>query len=392
MKHKNWTLLMVVTVTSVAAVTVRRGCSSKPTGSRAAGAGQTQAEQAKSFIPMASAPTEFHEAPMLAEQVKAGKLPPVRQRISEEPLVVPVVERIGTYGGTWHRAFTGPSDFQTIDRLEHDFILYYDLDGKTIVPHIAKSWEISEDGRVFTFHLRPGMKWSDGEPFTSEDFVFAYEDIDMDPRINVRKPPYLRIRQERGGFENAYGRVEAVDPLTVRFVFPEPKFIIDELAAGHGISGQCSRGWDAVPYAPKHYLKQFLPRYTPEDKLNEMAAEAGFKSWVLLFQQKAKLPENPELPTVGPWRTVTPITGQLFTLERNPYYWAVDPKGNQLPYIDRLEMRLVQDLEVLTMRAMAGEIDMQERHIQLAKYPAFKEAAQKGNYRCDLRVMRRRRS
>ena len=143
---------------------------------------------------------------------------------------------------------------------------------------------------------------------------------------------------------------------------------------------------------PRPLLMEYLPRYTPEDKLNEMAAEAGFKSWVLLFQQKAKLPENPELPTVGPWRTVTPITGQLFTLERNPYYWAVDPKGNQLPYIDRLEMRLVQDLEVLTMRAMAGEIDMQERHIQLAKYPAFKEAAQKGNYRCDLRVMRRRRS
>ena len=384
MKRKSTITPVVVAIAAVAVVLSLCGCSKKQSARQAARTPATEPNQAKSFIYKGPAPKEFHEAPMLAEQVKAGKLPPVKDRVSDEPMVIPVVERIGTYGGTWHRAFTGPSDFQNMDRLEHDLVLYYDLDGKTIVPHIAKAWEVSEDGKVFTLHLRPGMKWSDGAPFTSEDFLFAYEDIGLNSSINPRKPPFLRIRSLVDPSQNVYGTIEAPDPLTVRMVFPEPKYIISELFASHGVSGQCAKGWDAPPYAPKHYLKQFHPRYAGEEKLNEMARAKGFKNWIMLFQTKARLPENPDLPTVGPWRTVAPITGQLFVLERNPYYWAVDPNGNQLPYIDRIEMRLCQDLEVLNMRAMASEIDMQHRHIQMAKYPALKEAAKKGNYRIYL--------
>ncbi len=103
-------------------------------------------------------PTTFSEAPELAKMVEEGKLPPIIDRLPEEPLVVPPIERIGQYGGTWKRGFTGPIDRQNIDRIMHDHMVYYDLDGHTLMPHIAKGWDMSEDGTTFTFHLRKGMK------------------------------------------------------------------------------------------------------------------------------------------------------------------------------------------------------------------------------------------
>ena len=119
-----------------------------------------------SFVYTGPKPAAYNEAPELAKLVSEGKLPPVEDRLPEEPLIVPPIERIGQYGGIWRRGFTGRADAQNIQRIEHDHLLYYDLDGQTIVPHIAKSWEVSEDGTTFTFHLRKGMKWSDGAPFT----------------------------------------------------------------------------------------------------------------------------------------------------------------------------------------------------------------------------------
>ena len=105
------------------------------------------------------------------------------------------------------------------------------------------------------------------------------------------------------------------------------------------------------------------------------------ESWVSLFIRMSRLHENPKLPVVGPWKTVTPITGDVFSLERNPYYFAVDPEGNQLPYIDRIEMNLVEDIEVFNMRVISGAVDMQHRHVLLDKVPVLKSEAKKGNYR-----------
>ena len=82
---------------------------------------------------------------------------------------------------------------------------------------------------------------------------------------------------------------------------------------------------------------------------------------------------NPELPTIGPWRTVRPINTPTWVMERNPYYWAVDTAGNQLPYIDRVVLTLAENLEVLNLRAIAGEYDLQERHIDLGKLPVIME-------------------
>jgi len=333
-------------------------------------------EEPHSFIYEGPIPERFHEAPMLAKLVEEGKLPPVEQRLPQEPLVIPPVERIGKYGGTWRRAFTGPADGQNMDRLEHDHVIYYDMDGFTLVPHIARSWEVSDDGRTCTFKLRRGMKWSDGAPFTADDFVFGYEDILLNDELNPSPPGYMKQAGEPGV-------IEKVDDYTVRYVFARPYYVFPEICASLLVAGQSTYGGDSLTfYAPKHYLRRFHPKYTSERELTAKIAESGVATWVQLFRQKGDVGINRELPVVGPWQMTSPMTSQMLILERNPYYWAVDPEGNQLPYIDRIEMRLAGNLEVLNLWAIAGEIDMQHRHIMLSKVPMLRNEnnARKGGY------------
>ena len=329
----------------------------------------------ESFEYQGPRPKQFQEAPQWARLVALGKLPPVGKRLPEDPLVVPTVEKIGKYGGTWRRAFTGPADRQNADRLVHDHLIYFDLDGVRLVPHIAKSWHASEDARVFTFYLRKGMKWSDGAPFSADDFVFAYEDLLLNEELNPLAPDFLKSRGK-------LGRLVKMDSHTIRYVFDEPFPLFLRMYAGLYVAGQSARGGRArAIYAPAHYLRQFHPRYASKAELDEQVRESGFDSWVQLFKAQASAHRNSDLPVVGPWKMVQPITAQLYVLERNPYYWAVDPQGSQLPYIDRIEMRLAQDAEVLNLRAIGGRIDMQHRHIHLAKVPLLKANAKKQNYR-----------
>jgi len=120
-------------------------------------------------------PKTFAEAPMLAELVKAGKLPPVEQRVPAEPLVWQPLNEVGKYGGTWRRAFTGPADGENGNRIQSsDKPLHWSADGSKIVPCVAKGYDLSDDGKAYTLHLRKGMKWSDGAPFTADDFNFWF--------------------------------------------------------------------------------------------------------------------------------------------------------------------------------------------------------------------------
>jgi peptide/nickel transport system substrate-binding protein len=327
-----------------------------------------------SFQYTGPAPRTFHEAPMLADMVARGELPPVARRLPDEPLVIPPVERIGDYGGTWRRAFVGPFDGQNVERLLHDSLLYYDMDGVTLMPHIVKSWEASDDGRVFTLHLRRGMRWSDGEPFTADDLVFGYEDLILNEELSPVVTEFLRMGRE-------LGRMEKIDDATVRFIYPRANRFFLEQIGSTTAGGQSTKSSNCI-YAPRHYLKQFHPRYANPADLDRLVKEAKQKNWVELMRKKASLHQNPDLPVVGPWKPVTKITDpSVYILERNPYYWAVDPAGNQLPYIDRIELWYAADMEVLNLRAIAGEIDMQHRHIQLSKLPVLRANEEKGGYR-----------
>ena len=310
-------------------------------------------------------PAAFNEAPMLAELVRAGKLPPVDRRLPREPLVVQPVHEIGAYGGTWRRGFTGPADGENGNRIvSTDKLLFWDYTGTANAPCVAGDWVVGEDGRTITISLRRGMRWSDGAPFGADDFVFWYEDIYRQRELVATPTPELSI-------DGKPGTIEKIDEHTVAFKFPEPyPLFVDVLSGdtdlGRGQAVGQSNGRMMGAYAPADYLKQFHPGYVPKAELDEKVSRAGVDTWVSLLKLKMDWQLNPELPVLGPWRTVTPINTPTWTLERNPYYWAVDTAGNQLPYIDRIQMTLAENLEVLNLRAIAGEYDLQERHVDWA--------------------------
>ncbi len=328
-------------------------------------------------------PKKFAEAPMLAELVKAGKLPPVEQRVPEEPMVVKPVHEIGRYGGTWRRGFTGPGDAENGNRIvSTDKILFWDYTGTKVMPCVARAWQMSDDGRVITIFLRKGMKWSDGHSFTADDFVFWYEDVYLNKDLQPSPHPEFMVNGKPGTLRKR-------DDVTVVFEFPEPNFLFVDILAGStsmggGQAAQQHLGRTMGAYMPAHYLKQFHPKYVAKDELDRKVKAAGFDGWVSYIKNRWDWRLNAELPVLTPWKTVSPANTPQWVLERNPYYYAVDTAGNQLPYLDRLSMTLAENLEVLNLRAISGQYDIQERHTSLAKLPIFLENQSKGNYEVHL--------
>jgi peptide/nickel transport system substrate-binding protein len=332
-------------------------------------------------IEAAQIPKAFKEAPQLADLVKAGKLPPVEQRIGQDPLVIKPVHEIGKYGGTWRRGFTGPGDRWNGNRTVTgpDSLLFWDYTGEKAVPNIARGWEFQDGGRVLVLQLRRGMRWSDGEPFTADDFMFWFEDIyqnkDLVPTQNILF-----------SINGKPGKLEKVDASTVRYVFPDPYYLFaDVLAGSTPMSGHAFQGDNLMgSFAPAHYLKQFHPKYAGKDKVEQLAKDAKFDTWVLFFKFKNDYAKNPDLPVVTPWKVTSPSTTPQWTFERNPYSIWVDTDGNQLPYIDKVQLSLAENLEVLNLRAIAGEYDHQERHVDIGKLPVYLENQEKGNYKVYL--------
>src|SRR6266478_8344048 len=325
-------------------------------------------------------PKKFSEAPQLAEMVKAGKLPPVADRIGQDPLVIKPLHEVGKYGGTWRGGFTGPADFWNGYRCcsGPDHPMFWDYTGDKVVPNLARGLEMQDGGRAWLVHLRRGMKWSDGKPFTADDFVFWYEDIYQNKDLVPTPSATMAINGKQGA-------IEKVDTLTVRFKFPEPYFMLPDMLAGStDLAGQWNGYKGMGGFAPAHYLKQFHPKYAGEAELDKKVKEAKYDSWVRMFLARNDWALNPDLPVLSPWKTATPNNTPTWTLERNPYSVFVDTAGNQLPYIDKVVLTLAENLEVINLRAIAGEYDFQARHLDLAKVPVFIENQQKGGYKLYL--------
>ncbi len=334
---------------------------------------------------VAKFPKKFGEAPSLVDLVKAGTLPSVDKRLPnpDNLMVIKPLNEIGQYGGTWRRAFTGPADHENGNRINSlDKILHFDYTGLKIMPSLAKDWTVSDDGKTTTIYLREGARWSDGEPLTADDFMFWFEDIYSNPEIVPTPFPEMQINGQAGVMKK-------IDQFTIAFEFPEPyAYFVYELAGSTGIgAGLATRGafqnWGGG-YCPAHYLKQFLPKYSTVEAVSKAATDAGFDNWVSMLKSKYSWALNPDLPVMTPWRTTSPINTPTWSMERNPYFWAVDHEGNQLPYIDKITMTLAENTEVANLRAIAGEYDLQERHMGLAKLPVFLENAEKGNYSVHL--------
>jgi peptide/nickel transport system substrate-binding protein len=328
----------------------------------------------------AKSPKNLKEAPQLAALVKAGKLPPVAERIGQDPLVIKPLHEIGKYGGTWRGGFTGPADFWNGFRCcsGPDHLMFWDYTGDKALPNLARGLEMQDGGRAWLVHLRRGMKWSDGQPFTADDFVFWFEDV-------YRNKDLIPTPSAAMAINGKQGVIEKVDTHTVRFKFPEPYYMLPDVLAGStDLAGQWGAYKGMGGFAPAHYLKQFHPKYVGQAELDKKVKEAKFDSWVRMFLAKNDWALNPDLPVLSPWKTVTPINTATWTLERNPYSVFVDTAGNQLPYIDRVVLTLAENLEVLNLRAIAGEYDFQQRHVDLGKLPVFLENQAKGNYKVYL--------
>lgn len=315
-------------------------------------------------------PASYGEAPMLADRVAAGELPPVAERLPREPVVVEPVERIGNYGGTWQTALTGPADTPWLGRtIGYENLVRVDPEWTAIIPNIAKSFEVNEDATEFIFHFHEGMKWSDGHPLTVDDLVFWYEAVFLNSDITPSKPSWLVV-------ESKPAVVERLNDMTAVFRFAEPNgLFLTYLASTFG-SGH------AAPI-PRHYLEQFHIEYNPEG-VNALVEAAGVEDWVALWQRQASRWENPELPSFLAWVATTSLgeATTRFTAERNPYYWKVDPEGNQLPYLDQVRFEIIADSEVMLLRMLTGDINMHSRHFNtLDNRSVLVDNQDRGNYR-----------
>lgn len=287
--------------------------------------------------------------------------------MSQDPLVLKPVNEIGKYGGVLRRGFTGVGDGLSGIRTAAgpDLLLYLDYTLKNTVPNLAKAWKLSDDGRSLTLTLRKGMKWSNGDPFTADDFVFAFEDLYSNKEL-------VPLQDTRTSINGKQGKLEKVDETTVRWTFADPYWLfVRILSLFNNVSSWTQYGKNGTaPFAPAKYLKQFHPKYATKEELDARIKEAKFDNWVNLFKFKADWMLNPDLPVVSPWKTTTPANTPVWTLDRNPYSIWVDTAGNQLPYIDKVMLTLAETSEVLNLRAIAGEYDMQARGIDIAKIPS----------------------
>jgi peptide/nickel transport system substrate-binding protein len=315
---------------------------------------------------------DYKEAPSLAAAAKDGKLPPVAQRLGEDPEVVKPLESTGKYGGQLRFGLRGSSDHNHILRMVGaQGLVRWDPQYTKVVPNVAKSFEVDPSGKVFTFRLRKGMKWSDGKPFTADDILFNVEDLVLNTAYSPTPSRYTT-----GGKPM---QVEKVDDTTVRFTFTEPYGdFLAELAS--------PLGQHPVLYA-KHYCSQFHPKYNA--KIDETVKANNASDWKNLFQQKCgdiEIPSrwgNAERPTLDPWVVKEPYVGGAtrVVMERNPYFWQADADGKQLPYIDQLSANIAQDVESLILSAIGGRIDFGLRHLDApANRPVLAENRQKGGY------------
>jgi peptide/nickel transport system substrate-binding protein len=324
-----------------------------------AAGGGTVATPAATTAPIA-APSTFKEAPALADLVKAGTLPPVDQRLPKSPYVPPQPWlTTGQYGGTIQTTANWEWGVQHI-MLESQYghsPLRWLKDGLEIGPGWVESWEHNDDTSKWTFHMREGIKWSDGQPFTTADIMYWWDDMINNPDNTASNTPPDEARSGKG----TLAKFTAVDDYTLEIAFDAPApLTADRLAMW--VNGFIGPRW----VAPKHYMQQFHPKYNTavkDYKEHDIKIDAG---------------QNPDVPTLNGWKLKEYQEGVRTVWERNPYYWVVDKEGNQLPYIDGVVVTGFQDKEVQKLGFLDGKVDWDHFHsLTLSDISALKQAQEK---------------
>ncbi|WP_119165649.1 ABC transporter substrate-binding protein [Algihabitans albus] len=314
-------------------------------------------------------PGTFAEPPLLAERVAAGDLPPIGERLPELPLVADFDGKtLGQPGGKLLMLVGRNKDVRLFTVYGYARLVGFD-ETFELVPDLLQKVEV-EEGRIFTLHLRPGHRWSDGHPFTAADFRYWWEDMaNNDKRFPAGPPITLLVNGEAPVFE-------VLDETTVRYSWSAPNpFFLPALAGARPL----------FIYAPAHYLKQFHPAHSDPAALQAKAEDLGLRNWAQLHNRMDSLYgfDNPDLPVLQPWRLITKPPSQRFVAERNPYFHRIDPEGLQLPYLDHFVLDVVGG-SLLPIKTGAGDSDLQSRGLNFSDYTFLKEGEERGGYNVRL--------
>ena len=314
---------------------------------------------------------KYLEPPALAEAVAKGEMDPVAKRLPSVPSEAAFKRKgqvPGRYGGTLRMLMAHARDVRLMVVYGYARLVRFSarLD---LEPDILRKVEV-KDERIFTLHLRPGHKWSDGVPFTAEDFRYYWEDVATNPKLSPVGPPeVLRV-------EGALPTFEIIDDVTIRYTWnsPNPEFL-PALAAAR----------PPFIYRPAHYLKRFHGSYFDEEALDALAKSQGFRGWPALHNKMDNLDknDNPDLPTLQPWRLMTAMPADRFIFKRNPYFHRVDPEGRQLPYIDEVVMDIV-DSKIVPAKTGTGESDLQARYLRFDNFTFLRKTSKESDFAVHL--------
>ncbi|OHV79887.1 ABC transporter substrate-binding protein [Ensifer sp. LCM 4579] len=301
------------------------------------------------------------ELDALAPLVAEGKVPSLSERLPKIPRVIKVAamgREPGRHGGRLRMLIGSAKDIRLMTIYGYARLVGYD-ENLNLHPDVLEGYETEED-RIFTFRLREGHKWSDGTPLTVEDFRYCWEDVLLNEKLSPAGLPTALV------IDGEAGKFEILDERTLRYSWsvPNPDFL-QKLAAPQPL----------VIAMPSAYLKQFHQKYQDEEKLEAILKEERLKKWSQLHMRMARSyrPENPDLPTLDPWRNTTPLPAEQFVFERNPYFHRVDENGLQLPYIDRFVLS-VSSSALIPAKAGTGESDLQATGIDFVDYTFLKDA------------------
>lgn len=379
---------VALTLLPVAALANCPAISVADMGGVAAGAFPQQFDLAE-FQAAAGCTMEMAENPAIADlnaQIRANPaLPALADRLPEEPLVVVPYDSTGKYGGTLdalsNATEAGTSDFMSI---RHVNLVRYSDDLETIVPNVAKSWEWNADYTQLTFKLRKGHKWSDGQPFTSADVKFWYDNLALDPKINEKPKDYVTVAGQAM-------TVDTPDAETVVFNLPAPKPGLLAHFATHF----------AQAFQPKHFLGQFHPAVNPDaDSLAQSLGFADGYEAIMAYYGNSDWMDTPTPMLNAPDKVANLPADAAPTLEShvvvrestegrhfvaNPYFHMVDTTGQQLPYINELDEIYANDQEVRLLKLVNGEADYKSQSLQLSDAPLLLENQDKGGFAVQLK-------
>ncbi|MBB5574468.1 ABC transporter substrate-binding protein [Rhizobium paranaense] len=312
-----------------------------------------------------------NEPDFLHDWLRSGQMPPLAQRLPKNPRIINLAalgREPGRYGGSLRTLIGSQNDLRLMNVYGYARLVGYDQT-LTLQPDILESFEVEND-TVFTFKLRDGHKWSDGKPFTSEDFRYWWEDVILNKTLTPGGGA-LELRPH-----GDLPRFEVIDPLTVRYSWDQPNpFFLPNLAAPQ-----------ALPIVgPSHYLRQFHPKYQDDVRLSALMKQYRVKKVADLHIKMARVyrQENPELPVLDPWHNTTAPPAEQFVFERNPYFHRIDENGKQLPYVDRFILNLSSSA-IIPNKTGTGDSDLQATAINFDNYTFFKDAEKSFHLKVNL--------